>query len=262
MSDTVLYDVADGIATVTLNRPDRLNAWMGELEAAYFDRLHEAAADPDVRVIVVTGAGRGFCAGADMDLLQGIGQGGGGGGPRERRPHRMMETTQVAKPVIAAINGACAGIGLVQALFCDVRFAAAGAKFTVAFSRRGLIAEHGISWVLPRLVGPARAMDVVLSSRVFLAEEALELGLVNKVVPRESLMDETLAYARDMADNCSPTALAVMKRQLWDDLGKPMLQAAEDADVVMKESLGRPDFKEGVASFLEQRPPRFEPYSE
>ncbi len=259
MSEPVVqYETDDAVAIVTLNRPDRLNAWTGALESAYFERLDEAAADPAVKVIVVTGAGKGFCAGADMDNLQGIGSGDGGGGDVVR--HRMLETTEVPKPVIAAVNGACAGIGLVQALFCDLRFAAAGAKFTTAFSRRGLIAEHGIGWVLPRLVGPARALDVLLSGRVFLAEEAAELGIVNRVVPADALMEETLTYARDLAANVSPTAMSVIKRQVWADLARPMLEAAESADEEMAASLRRPDFKEGVASFVEKRPPRFEPF--
>ena len=169
MSDAVLYEVKGNIGLITLNRPERLNAWNGDMSAGYFGSLDQAVADPDVRVIVVTGAGRGFCAGADMDVLQGI-QGAGGSAPAENRDARFAMT--VPKPIIAAINGACAGMGLSHALACDIRFAAAGAKFTVAFSRRGLIAEHSISWTLPRLVGQAAALDLILSGRVFLAEEA------------------------------------------------------------------------------------------
>ena len=161
MSDVVLSERRGPVALLTLNRPDRLNAWTGELGERYYELLDECAADPDVRVIVVTGAGRGFCAGADMDDLQGI-----GGAARDEtlsaaRPSRpVYHATTLPKIVIAAINGACAGLGFVHALMCDVRFAAAGAKFTSAFSRRGLIAEWGSSWVLPRLVGPARAIDI------------------------------------------------------------------------------------------------------
>ena len=151
---------------------------------------------------MLTGAGKGFCAGADMDMLQGIGEAGGVGGASAPVKHYPpYYATTLNKPVIAAINGACAGIGLVHAMMCDIRFAASGAKFTTAFARRGLIAEHGVSWVLPRLIGPAKAMDVLLSGRVFLAEEAEDLGMVNKVFAPEALVDETVAYAQDLAAN-------------------------------------------------------------
>jgi enoyl-CoA hydratase/carnithine racemase len=259
--DVVLLEHRDpGIALVTLNRPDRLNAWNGELAARYFTLLDQVGNDPAVRVIVVTGAGRGFCAGADMDALQGIGAASGGGGAESAAGGSpQYHTTTIPKPVIAAINGACAGIGLVQALMCDIRFAAAGAKFTTAFSRRGLIAEYGSSWVLPRLVGPARAMDLLFSGRVFLAEEAAALGMVNEVVPAEHLLDHTLAYAADMATNCSPTSLAVMKRQVWADLERGMVVSSDTAVDLMKASLRRGDFKEGVASFLQKRTPTWNP---
>jgi enoyl-CoA hydratase/carnithine racemase len=258
MSDTVLYEVADGVATLTLNRPERLNAYTGEMGERYFELLDAADADPEVRVIVVTGAGRGFCAGADMDMLQGIGAAGGATGS-EPRDTSQVQALRLRTPIIAAINGPCAGIGLVTAVMCDLRFAAAGAKLTTAFSRRGLVAEHGISWVLPRLVGPAVALDLLLSARVVLAEEALELGLVNRVVAPERLMDETLAYARDLAANVSPTSMAVIKAQVWSHLDTSLDAATTHADQLMRESLGRADFREGVASFVEKRPPRFAP---
>src|SRR3954468_5954117 len=175
MADEALYRVEDGVAIVTLNRPERMNAWTPPPQRAYFDCLAEATAAPEVGAIVVTGAGRGFCPGADMDHLQGLGagtDGGGGGSDQPPDTRRITFPLTVPKPLIAAINGACAGIGLVQALMADVRYAAAGAKFPMAFSRRGLIAEHGSSWLLPRLVGTSRALDIMLSSRVFTAEEA------------------------------------------------------------------------------------------
>src|SRR3954452_17564769 len=203
MSDVLLRDISDGVAVLTLNRPDRLNAWTTELEFAYFGALRECAEDPDVRVIVVTGAGRGFCAGADMNDLQGLGS--GEIDADERHAERLPQTfpLTIPKPIIAAINGPVAGSGLVQALMCDLRFAAAGAKFTTAISRRGLIAEHGISWILPRVVGPARALDLLMSGRVFLSEEAAELGVVNRL----GSVDDALDYARDLATNCSPTSM-------------------------------------------------------
>ncbi|MEZ5410925.1 MAG: enoyl-CoA hydratase [Acidimicrobiales bacterium] len=259
MSDAVLYEVKDNVGLITLNRPERLNAWNGDMASGYFNSLDAAAADPDVRVIVVTGAGRGFCAGADMDVLQGIQGAGGATGERETRDARYAMS--VPKPIIAAINGACAGLGLVHAVACDIRFAAAGAKFTVAFSRRGLIAEHGISWTLPRLIGQSAALDLIISGRVFLAEEAAELGMVNKVVPADELMDYTMAYATDMATNVSPTSMAVMKHQVYSQLAMGLDDAMAASNKVMAESLKRADFKEGVASFLEKRPPNFAPYT-
>ena len=264
MSDkkVVRYEVDDGIATVTLNRPDRLNAWTGRMGAEYFDALDRAADDPGVKVIIVTGAGRGFCAGADMDMLQGLGGGGGGagggddaGGPRETR--QQTHATTVPKPVIAAINGACAGLGFVHAMMADIRFAAAGAKFTTAFSRRGLVAEHGVSWVLPRLTGPAVALDLLMSGRVFRAEEALELGVVNRVVPADDLMQVTVDYARELADNVASTSMAVIKSQVWGHYDKSLSEALHETNGLMARSLRRPDFKEGVASFVEKRSPDF-----
>ena len=259
--DTVLFERREpGIALLTLNRPERLNAWNGELAARYFTLLDECAADPTIKVIVVTGAGRGWCAGADMDTLQGIGASSGSGGADAAAGGRpQYYTTQVPKPIIAAINGACAGIGMVQALMCDIRFAAAGAKFTTAFARRGLIAEYGMSWVLPRLVGTARALDLLYSGRVILAEEAAQMGLVNEVVAPEHLLDRALEYAAELATQASPTSMAVMKRQVYADWDRGLIPATEDAIELMKASLRRPDFKEGVASFLQKRNPAFQP---
>lgn len=256
----LLRAVADGVAVLTLNRPDRLNAWTNALEDAYFDALEECVADDAVRVIVVTGAGRGFCAGFDMQELQAMSSGEVEGGEQEVRERRPQTTPlTIAKPIIAAVNGACAGLGLVQALMCDIRFAAAGAKFTTAFARRGLVAEHGISWILPRLVGPSRALDLLLSGRVFLAEEAERLGVVDRVVEPGALLDETLAYARDLAANCSPASMATMKSQVYRALEQPLPEALDEANRLMLESFGRPDFAEGVASFVERRPPDFAP---
>ena len=259
MSEVVQRRVQDGVALLTLNRPDRLNAWTAEMERVYFGLLEECAAAVEVRVIVVTGAGRGFCAGADMQELQAIGDGSleVSAEVHERRP--QIFPLSIPKPIIAAVNGACAGIGLVQALMCDVRFAAEGAKLTTAFARRGLVAEHGISWMLPRLIGPARALDLLLSGRVVLAQEAQALGLVNRVVAPEKLLQESLDYARELASKCSPASMASMKRQVYADLQRGLGEALAEADRLMLESFTAPDLVEGVTSFLEHRDPRFAP---
>ncbi|RJL21443.1 enoyl-CoA hydratase [Bailinhaonella thermotolerans] len=253
--DLVLTERDEGVLVLTFNRPDRLNAWTDELGRRYFDLLEEAEKDPEVRVVVVTGAGKGFCAGADFQALRGIQAGDYG----EPDPRPTTFPTTIRKPIIAAVNGACAGLGLVHALACDLVFAAAEAKFTTAFSRRGLIAEYGLSWLLPRLIGQGRAMDLLLSGRTFTGSEAYELGLVNRAVPGESLMAETLAYARDLSVNASPASMAVIKRQVWGDAGLTLAEAEKAAVRLMLESFGRPDFAEGVASFLERREPRFPP---
>ncbi len=256
--EAVLYEVDRGVALITLNRPTRLNAWNGELGAGYFAALDRAAADPEVRAIVVTGAGRGFCAGADMDLLQGIGnESSNAGSAAEGRPHTYAMS--IPKPVIAAVNGAAAGLGLVHALACDLRFAAAGAKLTTSFARRGLIAEHGLSWTLPRLVGQAVALDLLMSGRVVLADEALQLGLVNRVYAPDELLAETMAYARELVENCSPASMAVMKQQVYTHPQLPVEEALAESNAMMVNSLRQTDFKEGVASYLEKRPPAFAP---
>lgn len=253
-----MADRDQGVLLLTFNRPERMNAWTADLEDAYFDHLEAAAADPEVRAIVVTGAGRGFCPGADMEELADIAR-RGGLDSRSRRPQTLP--LGVPKPIIAAVNGACAGIGLAQALMCDIRLAAAGVKFTTAFARRGLVAEHGMSWILPRLLGPAVALDLLLSARVVQSEEAAELGLVNAVYPPDQLVPEALAYARDLAANCSPTSMAVIKAMVYRHLELPLASAMTEANRIMTQSLGWPDMTEGVASFVERRAPRFLPLS-
>jgi enoyl-CoA hydratase/carnithine racemase len=258
LSDTVLYEVADGVALLTLNRPDRMNAIVPEMGERLFDLLELAGRDPEVRAIVVTGAGRAFCAGQDMEVLGELGSG-------EQqldavvaaRPQTLPLT--IPKPIIAAINGACAGLGLVAATMYDLRFAAAGAKLTTAFARRGLVAEYGISWIVPRIVGLSAAMDLLISGRVVLAEEAHRLGLVDRVVAPEQLMPETLAYARELATCCSPASMATIKRQIHRDLSSDLESAVQRADELVRHSFTRPDIAEGVASFTERRAPRFPP---
>jgi enoyl-CoA hydratase/carnithine racemase len=263
----ILYDVADRIATITLNRPERMNAWTPIMEREVRTAMHAAAEDDAVRVIILTGAGRGFCAGADMDSLKtldpaDIKKRGNDIPPfdmnrRADWQSRYAYYPAIGKPVIGMLNGATAGIGLVHALYCDVRFAADNAVFTTAFARRGLIAEHGISWMLPRIVGHANALDLLMSARRVSSAEALRIGLVNQVYPAAELREATYAYARDLADNVSPSAMAVIKRQLYDVPFQSLAEAMVDANSVMEVALKGSDFREGVASFMEKRPPRF-----
>ena len=245
------------VLTLTLNRPHRRNAWTYPMGNRYFDLLDEADDDPDVRVVVVTGSGESFCVGVDTESL---GEAAGKG--LRRRPskgRRMTHAMEFRKPMIAAINGACAGFGLLQALHCDVRFAVEGAVFTTAFVRRGLNAEYGSSWLLPRIVGQSRAAELLLSGRRFDAAEAERMGLVQWVVPRADLLDRVRAYASEMAESCSPMAMADTKHQLLTDWVLER-RAAEDHEKVLAYLPGhRVDFEEGVRSYVERRPPRFAP---
>jgi enoyl-CoA hydratase/carnithine racemase len=244
------------------------------MENEVHQAMTEATADDAVRAIVLTGAGRGFCAGADMNLLSGIqGSAKSGGGSDSLRAvdkhipgglslsadygMRYTYFPTVPKPIIAAINGPAAGLGLIMSLYCDVRFASDTAVFTTAFSRRGLIAEHGISWILPKLVGHANALDLLLSARKFGAQEAKDMGLVNRVVPMDSFVDEVKAYAEEMATMVSPRSIRVMKRQVYAGLMQPLEQAVLIANSEMPASFECDDFKEGVAHFVEKRAPRF-----
>lgn len=268
MSETdnpVLWSLDDGVATLTLNRADKLNALTPEMEIRWTELLEQADKDPEVRAVVVTGAGRGFCAGADMGFMDGLTSGEIDPEARDGSPTfigaRPQTAAQISKPVIAAINGACAGIGLVHALFCDVRFAAEGAKITTAFARRGLIAEYGIAWALPRIAGHANALDLLMSGRVILAEEAHRLGLVNHVVPADSVLDAAQEYARELARYSAPRSIAIMKKQVYDGMNAELEPAVQEAEELMKESLVLDDFAEGVQSFMENRDPRFPAYA-
>ncbi len=269
--ETVLYDVAERICTITLNRPDRLNAWTRQMHLDLKDAMHTAGADPEVRAIILTGAGRGFCAGADMGGLQAIGAGTGAATDRSAKAQEGLPGgstlaefkmnysyfPSIPKFIIAAINGPCAGLGLVIPLYADLRFASESAVFTTAFAQRGLIAEHGVSWLLPRLIGLPAAMDLLCSARKFRAPEALALGLVSRVIADDRLMAETRAYARLMADTVSPRSVAVMKRQLWEAEFQTLAEATVQANHEMDLSFQTSDFKEGVAHFLEKRAARF-----
>jgi enoyl-CoA hydratase/carnithine racemase len=253
-SDPVLAERRGAVLLLTLNRPDRLNAWNDGLEQRYFEHLDAAEADPEVRAIVLTGAGRGFCAGADMDILSGKKDPSISG---RRRPRNLPMALR--KPLIGAINGAAAGLGLVEALYCDYRFCVPTAKLTTAFVRRGLIAEYGSAWLLPRLVGTSRALDLLMSGRIVLGEEAQAIGLVDQLVEPEALVEAAVAYAADLAANCSPTSMAVIKRQVMDGLDQGFEESFADSERLIVESFERPDVREGVDSYLEKRPPAFPP---
>ena len=271
MYEQILYSVEDPVALITLNRPERLNAWTDRMGDELRHAIARAEADKSVVGIVLTGAGRGFCAGADLKGLQAITV-----GERERsgaaaelaadpgdaemgasfRKHYSY-LLSVRKPIIAAINGPCAGMAMPIALFCDLRFAAESATFTTAFVRRGLIAEWGLAWTLPRLVGSAHALDLLLSGRKIDAREAERIGLVNRVLSDERLVPHCVDYVRELAANASPASMMVMKRQVYQQLTAELGPACDEAVKLMVESFSRPDFKEGVQSFLERRPPKF-----
>jgi enoyl-CoA hydratase/carnithine racemase len=255
LSETVLAERRGSVLVLTLNRPERLNAWTDEMERRYFALLDEAEADPDVRAVVVTGAGRGFCAGADMGDLEVI-----KGEEEKAMPQRDVPCHRPLffnKPLIAAVNGAAAGLGFVQAMYCDLRFTTETAKFTTSFSRRGLIAEYGLAWLLPRLVGRSRAADLLLSARVIQGEEAATIGLADRVVDADQLLDVAVGYAEDLAAHCSPAAMRAIKAQLFAAELGTFDEAAAEADRQMLESFKHPDFAEGVTSYVEKRPPAF-----
>jgi enoyl-CoA hydratase/carnithine racemase len=266
----VLYEVKDRIATVTFNRPDRLNAFNAEMESGLREAMERAARDEAVRVIILTGAGRGFCAGADMERLSGAAGSGGATIPREApkpldlggpaRPdfqHRYSYFPAIPKPIIGAVNGPAAGLGLVFACYCDMRFAGSEAIFTTAFSRRGLIAEYGLAWLLPRLVGPGLAADLLFSARRVSAQEAERIGFVNRVWPQGEFMARVREYASELASAVSPRSMRVMKRQLWEAMLSGLGPAIELANEEMRGSFVSEDFREGVAHFVDKRPPRF-----
>lgn len=258
MAETVSYDVDDaGAVVLTLNRPDRRNMWTAQMETEFYDALDQAAADDRVRAIVVTGAGESFVPGLDPAVLSELS--GGAKYASNRRP--QTHATTIPKPIIGAINGSCAGIGLAQALNFDYRFAVAGAKFSTAFAKRGLPAEDASAWMLVRLAGPAHAFDLLATGRVFLAEEAAELGVVQHVSPKGEVLSEAVAFAHQLAANVSPVAMAMIKSQIWRDSESSMEAARVRAQYLLTLAKAQPDFTEGVASLTEKRPPAFAPYS-
>jgi enoyl-CoA hydratase/carnithine racemase len=268
-----LYQVDARVATITLNRPDKLNAWTAIMEREVRAAMDEAERDENVRVIILTGAGRGFCAGADMSLLSSVAaegldwvrraqavepaSSGVGEGARADFQKKYSYFPAMSKPVIAAVNGPCVGLGLVIALYCDLRFASDAARFSTTFARRGLIAEYGMAWMLPRLVGHPNAVDLMFSARMIDAAEAFRMGLVNQVIPQDAFRGKVREYAADLASNVSPRSLRVMKRQIYEAMFQTLAEAFETSEGEMLASLQCADFKEGVAHFVEKRAPVF-----
>ena len=261
----ILYAVRDRVATITLNRPGRLNAWTAVMSKELREVFEAADADDGVRAILLTGAGRGFCAGADMARLSSAAAGQSnlkneGDWPTEglaaNFAQRCSYILRLKKPVIAGINGPVAGIGLAIALYCDIRYMAAGAKLTTAFARRGLIAEHGVSWMLPRLIGPMNALDLLLSARMVAAEEAARMGLV-QVLAAEGFGEAVQARAAEIANLASPRSTGIIKRQVYEALFQSLAEATAIANREQEICRDTEDFREGVAHYVEKRAPRF-----
>ena len=272
----ILVNTDKGVTTITLNRPDKLNAWTPNMGNEVKSAIETAGQDKECRCIIVTGSGRGFCAGADMSGLKNRADGSGakpievdmeiksyqadkGLGPDiiDDFEGRFAYMYNCPKPIIAMINGACAGIGLIFTLYADLRFVNQDAKLTTAFASRGLIAEHGIAWMLPRLIGEANALDLLLTARIFKGDEAASLGLANRSLPSEELASYVNNYAENMALKTSPRSLAIMKRQIRASYSQTFIKSLEEANEQMFASFEEFDFKEGVNSFMEKRPPKF-----
>jgi enoyl-CoA hydratase/carnithine racemase len=265
--EQILYGVANGVAGITLHRPDKLNAWTRRMEEEVVDAVRRASDDEAARVILLTGAGRAFCAGADMSLLSDAAAGGKhptgtadfafdeAAPPDLKKKYAWL--LSVPKPIIAAVHGHCVGLGFVIACYCDIRIASGEAKFCSIFGKRGLVAEYGLAWMLPRLVGAGNAMELLCSSRMFDAAEALRLGLAQRVLPETDFHQDARTYAEEMAASVSPRSLRLMKRQVWDSLRGSLSESIDFAYREMLASFGTHDFKEGVAHYLEKRRARF-----
>jgi enoyl-CoA hydratase/carnithine racemase len=266
---TVRVERAGGVAIVTLDRPDRLNAWTGRMHTEHRAAFAHLEADPSVRAVVVTGAGRAFCAGADTAALDGHAAAGRydpgtppdlarpGHGVRPELDHAFAWHYGLRFPVVAAVNGPAAGVGLVLACYCDLRFVADDAKLTTSAPRLGLPAEYGLSWVLPRLVGIGHAADLLISSRIVLGDEAARIGLANRSMPADEVLPAALAWAHQVADEVAPSSAALAKAQLYADLHRDVGTAVEVSERLLEETIAGPDYAEGVRAWLDRRPPAF-----
>ena len=277
-----LYNVAKRVATITLNRPDKLNPWTALMESEVRSHMENAEQDDEVRVIVLTGAGRGFCAGADMSLLSAAAERGldqrdldnrdlddrlreqalrdganrrEGAAPDFQKKYSYFPA--IGKPVIAAINGPVVGLGLVITLYCDLRLASDASRFSTTFARRGLIAEYGMAWMLPRIVGVANALDLLFSARTIDAAEALRMGLVNRVFPQETFLEKVQESAQELASTVSPRSLRIIKRQVYEAMSQPLAEAFDISVREMMACFRTEDFKEGVTHFVQKRPAAF-----
>ena len=273
MYQDITYEVDEPVAVVTMNRPANLNAFTNLMLAEVRHALAAAERDERVVGIVLTGAGRGFCAGMDMNALDTLSASGGErveqdfshldaspGNPDmgENFAHSYDHLLGLRKPLIAAVNGAAAGLGMSYALLSDLRFVEKTAKFTTAFSQRGLVAEHGMSWILPRLLGPAKALDILWTARRIGGEEAVAMGLGNRLCETGESVNDAKEYIRQLAATAAPLSLMVMKQQVYKHVDMPIGPAMEETVRLMDESLVRRDFAEGVRSFMEKRPPNFD----
>jgi enoyl-CoA hydratase/carnithine racemase len=262
--------IADGIGTLFLHRPERMNAWTGRMHTEYRYCLKQLDDDPEVRAVIVTGSGRGFCVGGDAQALEGHAERGGydpgtpdvlaepGYGVAPEFDAAFAYHFGLSKPLIAALNGPAAGVGLALACFADLRFAAPGIKFTTAHGKLNLPAEYGLSWLLPRLIGLGRANDLLLTSRVFTSEEALTLGLVNAIHPADQLLEETRRYAAKLIATVSPNSLRQTRWQIYRDLTRDAAAAVRHSEQLIDDMMAEPDYAEGVSAFLEKRPPSWE----
>lgn len=263
------YEVRGRVGLITLNRPERGNAWTGRVDTEYRWCLQQAEDDAAVRVIVINGAGKRFCVGGDSKALEGHVERGSydrglsdeqalpGYGVHPDFDQPFASHFGLSKPVIAAVHGAAAGIGLALVAFCDLRFAAAGTKFTTAHGKLGLPAEYGLSWMLPKVVGATRAMELLLSSRVFLADEALNIGFLNAVYPEDDLLPTVLAYAEDLASNVAAGSLRETRQQMYLDMHRPVGDSISESMRLLNEMMGSDEYRQGVKALVEKRPPDF-----
>ena len=270
----IIYDKSDRIATVTFNRPEKMNAWTPTMGAETRTALLDADRDPTIGAIIVTGAGRAYCAGADMGGLSEISSGraragGAGSSPspdqeewlRAQRPDYRNQYAYVlglSKPVIGAINGACVGLGFTTCLYQDIRIASENARMGLIFVQRGLAIEHGSSWMLPRIVGVARAVELAVTGRLVDADEALRIGLVHRVVPQASLIETAREVAGHIANKCAPLGVSEAKKLVWRHLFTDLATAIREDDESMTMMTRSEDFKEGVRAFNEKRPAKYQ----